>query len=154
MNSGLEFVLDVGLMDITTCKPLANTMVEVWSGECHLSWPEICLRLSENNPANALGEYGTFLRGAAPSNSGGIAEFQMIYPGWSSGANHVNIAVHTSSSMSSSTTHVGKLYFTDQWTNLIGNTSPYTQNSHFRTFNDDDADYQNALSKGYSPVIS
>jgi len=47
MNSGLELVLDVGLMDITTCKPLANTMVEVWSGECHLSWPEICLRLFE-----------------------------------------------------------------------------------------------------------
>lgn len=43
MNSGLEFVLDVGLMDITTCKPLANTMVEVWAGECYLSWPEICL---------------------------------------------------------------------------------------------------------------
>jgi len=47
MNRGLEFVLDVGLMDVTTCKPLANTMVEVWAGECYLSWPEICLRHSE-----------------------------------------------------------------------------------------------------------
>lgn len=134
-QNGLEFVLDVGLMDITTCKPLANTMVEVWS-------------------PNALGQYGNFLRGATSSNSGGIAEFQMIYPGWSSGANHVNIAVHTSSSMSSSTTHVGKLYFTDQWTNLIGGTSPYTQNTHSRVMNNADSDYKNAMSKGYSPVVS
>ena len=104
--------------------------------------------------ANALGEYGNFLRGSTTSNSGGIAEFQMIYPGWSSGANHVNIAVHTSSSMSSSTTHVGKLYFTDQWTNLIGGTSPYTQNTHSRIMNDADSDYKNALSQGYSPVVS
>ncbi|KAF5352730.1 hypothetical protein D9756_005872 [Leucocoprinus leucothites] len=131
LEHGLEFVLDVGLMDITTCKPLANTMVEVWSRQ-----------------------YGNFLRGATSSNSGGIAEFQMIYPGWSSGANHVNIAVHTSSSMSSSTTHVGKLYFTDQWTNLIGGTSPYTQNTHSRVMNNADSDYKNAMSKGYSPVVS
>ncbi|KXN88878.1 hypothetical protein AN958_06748 [Leucoagaricus sp. SymC.cos] len=134
-QSGLPFVLDVGLMDVTTCTPLANTMVEVWS-------------------ANAMGNYGSFLRGGTTSNSGGIAEFQAIFPGWSDGANHVNIAVHTSSSMSSTTTHVGKLFFTDQWTNLIGGTSPYTQNTHSRILNSADSDYNNALSKGYSPVVS
>ncbi|KAJ3569721.1 hypothetical protein NP233_g4860 [Leucocoprinus birnbaumii] len=134
-QTGLEFVLDVALMDITTCKPLPNTMVEVWS-------------------PNALGNYGSFLRGATTSNSGGVAEFQMIYPGWSSGANHVNVAVHTSSSMSSTTMHVGKLYFTDQWTTLIGGTSPYNQNTHARVMNNADADYKSALANGYSPVVS
>jgi protocatechuate 3,4-dioxygenase beta subunit len=154
MDSGLTFVLDVGLMDITTCQPLANTMVEIWSRMCCSFSTRITLVISYSHVANAMGNYGSFLRGATTSNSGGIAEFQTIFPGWSDGANHVNVAVHTSSSMSSSTTHVGKLYFTDQWTNLIGGTSPYTQNTHSRSLNDDDSDYKNAFSKGYSPVIS
>lgn len=101
-----------------------------------------------------MGNYGNFLRGATSSGSTGIAEFQTIFPGWSDGANHVNIAVHTSSSLSSPTTHVGKLYFTDRWTDLIGGTSPYNQNTHSRTLNQDDADYRNAMAKGYSPVVS
>jgi len=134
-QAGVAFTLDVGLMDITTCQPLANTMVEVWS-------------------PNALGNYGNFLRGAAVSESNGIAEFQTIFPGWSDGANHFNIAVHTQTSLSSSVTHVGKLYFTDGWTNIVGMTSPYSQNTHARTTNLDDSNYRGALAKGYSPVVS
>ncbi|KAF7760671.1 hypothetical protein Agabi119p4_10080 [Agaricus bisporus var. burnettii] len=134
-QDGLEFVLDVAVMDVTTCKVLPNTMVELWS-------------------PNAMGQYGNFLRGGTTTSSGGIAEFRTIYPGMSKGANHVNIAVHTSSSMSSSTTHVGKLFFVDRWNELILGTSPYTQNSNPKVLDNQDADYRNAVSKGYSPVIS
>ncbi|KAF5380927.1 hypothetical protein D9615_004180, partial [Tricholomella constricta] len=43
---GVSLTLDIGVLDVTTCKPLPNVMVEVWS-------------------TNALGKYGsTFLRGA------------------------------------------------------------------------------------------
>lgn len=30
--SGVAFTLDVGIIDVTTCKPLPNVMVEIWSG--------------------------------------------------------------------------------------------------------------------------
>ncbi|KAF7760616.1 hypothetical protein Agabi119p4_11292 [Agaricus bisporus var. burnettii] len=135
-QSGLPFTLDVAVMDVNSCEPVA-TMVEVWS-------------------SNARGDHGNFLRGATSSSQNGIAEFQTIFPGWSDGdgANHVNIAVHSTSDISSPTIHVGKLYFTDRWTDLIGKTSPYNENSNSRILNEDDPDFKDALAEGYSPVIS
>jgi protocatechuate 3,4-dioxygenase beta subunit len=100
-----------------------------------------------------MGVYGNFLRGATTTSSTGIAEFTTIFPGMSQGANHVNVAVHTSSSMSSSTTHVGKLYFENHWNDLILGTSAYTQNSNPKVVNENDADFTSAAKKGYSPVI-
>src|SRR5258708_23824913 len=101
-----------------------------------------------------MGEYGSFLRGATTTSSTGIAEFHSIFPGPASGANHVNVAVHTSSSMSSDTVHVGKLFFMDNWNNLILGTTPYTANTNPTVLNANDADYSTAVSKGYSPVVS
>lgn len=120
--------------------------------------PSLCKELDGWSvpPANARGDHGDFLRGATSSSQNGIAEFQTIFPGWSDGdgANHVNIAVHSTSDISSPTIHVGKLYFTDRWTDLIGKTSPYNENSNSRILNEDDPDFKDALAEGYSPVIS
>lgn len=29
--SGIEMILDIGIVDVTTCQPMPNVMVEVWS---------------------------------------------------------------------------------------------------------------------------
>ncbi|KAJ6502658.1 aromatic compound dioxygenase [Mycena vulgaris] len=96
---GVAFTVDIGVMDITTCKPLPNVAVEIWS-------------------ANAQGNYGnTFLRGATVTASNGIAEFQTIFPGYTSdSANHLNVLVHSASSETSGAVHFGRLFFTDAWT--------------------------------------
>jgi len=31
--SGIEMILDIGVVDVTTCQPMSNVMVEVWSCE-------------------------------------------------------------------------------------------------------------------------
>ncbi|KAF8078995.1 dioxygenase [Lyophyllum atratum] len=135
-QSGIALTLDIGVLDVTTCTPLPNVMVEIWS-------------------ANAQGNYGTsFLRGAFPSGSNGIAEFQTIFPGFTSeGANHINLRVHTSSSMSSGVAHVGQIFFTDKWTTIIGMQSPYNTNTHARVTDLDDTVYAAANKAGFYPVV-
>jgi len=132
---GLSVTLDIGVVDVTTCQPMQNVMVEVWS-------------------PNALGNYGSFLRGATTSSSNGVAEFQTIFPGHTSrGANHYNLMVHTSSSMSGSVSHVGQVFFTDRWTDVVGMTSPYNQNTNTRMLNSQDPNYKTANSQGYNAIV-
>jgi len=133
---GVSMILDIGVLDVTTCQPLPNVMVEVWS-------------------TNALGEYGsTFLRGAFMSTSSGIAEFDTIFPGHSAtSANNINLMIHTSSSLSASVSHVGQVFFTDQWTNIIGEYDNYAQNTNPRILNDQDPNFALANSDGYSAII-
>ncbi|KAF5352731.1 hypothetical protein D9756_005873 [Leucocoprinus leucothites] len=135
-QSGLEMTLDVGVIDVTTCQPIPNVMVEVWS-------------------PNALGAYGsTFLRGAFTSASNGVAEFQTLFPGYTSdGANHVNIMVHTSNSMSGTVSHAGQVFFTDRWTDVVSMTSPYSQNVNNRVLNAQDSNYATANSEGYNAIV-
>lgn len=141
-------------MDVTTCKPLPNVMVEIWSRKFYFLFT-LRQPLKKILAANAQGNYGaTFLRGAFPSGSNGIAEFQTIFPGFTSeGANHINLMVYTSSSTTSSVAHIGQVFFTDKWTTIIGLTSPYNANTHARVTNLDDAVYTAANNAGFYPVV-
>ncbi|KAF5380617.1 hypothetical protein D9615_004770 [Tricholomella constricta] len=134
--SGVALTLDIGVLDVTTCKPIPNVMVEIWS-------------------SNALGTYGsTFLRGAFTSASSGIAEFQTIFPGHTSyGANHINLMIHTSSSMSGTISHVGQVFFTDRWTDVVSQYSNYAQNTNARVLNAQDPNFKIANSAGYSAIV-
>jgi len=135
---GVALTLDIGVIDVTTCQPLQDVMVEVWS-------------------PNAQGNYGeTFLRGAYTSASNGIAEFQTIFPGYTSdGANHINLMIHTSSAMTGSVSHVGQVFFTDRWTDVIGGGTyyGYNQNTNTRMLNAQDPNYQTANSGGYNAIV-
>ncbi|KAJ7983256.1 aromatic compound dioxygenase [Mycena polygramma] len=133
---GVAFTVDIGVMDTTTCKPLPNVMVELWG-------------------PNAVGEYGTtFLRGATLTASNGIAEFQTIYPGYTTGAaNHLNVLVHPTSSESSGTAHVGQLFFTDPWTNIIGQYTNYNKNTNSRMMNAQDPNFATANKGGFNSII-
>ncbi|KAF8899107.1 Intradiol ring-cleavage dioxygenase [Infundibulicybe gibba] len=111
-------------------------MVEVWS-------------------PNAQGSYGsTFLRGAYTSASGGVAEFQTIFPGHTSdSANHINLMIHTSSTMTGAVSHVGQVFFTDRWTDVVGMYGVYAQNTNARMLNSQDPNYATAGRGGYNAIV-
>ncbi|KAJ7618776.1 aromatic compound dioxygenase [Roridomyces roridus] len=134
-QAGVELIMDVGVMDITTCKALTNTMVELWG-------------------PNAVGEYGSFLRGATATGSNGIAEFTTIFPGFTSGAaNHLGVIVHAGTSESGTVAHVGQLFFTDQWTNVVSTYENYAQNTNSRMMNAQDPSFAAASKNGYNSII-
>ncbi|KAJ7124380.1 Intradiol ring-cleavage dioxygenase [Mycena epipterygia] len=151
---GVAFIVDIGVLDTVTCKPLPNVMVELWGceitfGRCH------CLCNNSNSLANAVGDYGTtFLRGATSTASNGIAEFQTIFPGFTTGsANHLSILVHPNSSESSGTSHVGQLFFTDPWTDIISQYTNYNLNTNSRLVNAADPNFAAVNKNGFNSII-
>lgn len=147
--------LDIGIVDITTCQPMPNVMVKVWSCKYAVGRITKFSNLSSTSSANALGEYGsTFLRGAFTSAANGVAEFQTLFPGYNSdGANHINLMIHTSNALPGTISHVGQVFFTDRWTDVIAMTSPYNQNTHHRVLNAQDSNYATANSGGYNAIV-
>ncbi|KAJ7713549.1 aromatic compound dioxygenase [Mycena metata] len=132
---GVAFTVDIGVMNTATCKPLSDVTVELWG-------------------PNAVGEYGSFLRGAVQTASNGIAEFQTIFPGYTTGsANHLSILVHSSSSESSGVVHTGQLFFTDPWTNIIGQYTNYNLNKNSRMLNAADKNFAAANKNGFNSII-
>ncbi|ESK92684.1 extracellular dioxygenase [Moniliophthora roreri MCA 2997] len=133
-QQGVDFVLDIGLMDTTTCQPLANAIVEIWS-------------------PNQVGQYGnTFLRGAFASSEG-IAEFQTKFPGYTSeGANHINIQVFPNGKRDS-VAHVGQLFFTDPWTDIISKSQGYAANTNTRIKNAQDPNFGAANANGFKSIV-
>ncbi|PFH48619.1 hypothetical protein AMATHDRAFT_5646 [Amanita thiersii Skay4041] len=57
--------------------------------------------------------------------------------------------------MSGSVVHVGQLFFTDTWTNVITGNSfyGYNQNTHTRVLNAQDPNYKQATRNGYNAII-
>ncbi|KAF7305344.1 Extracellular dioxygenase [Mycena chlorophos] len=135
--SGVELIVDIGVMDITTCKPYTNAMVELWG-------------------ANAVGEYlPSSLRGAVVTGSNGIAEFTTIYPGVTAGSvNHLNILVHENAAESSNIVHIGQLFFYDSWNHFVGIYTIYDENPNPYLYNADDPNYAAASKGGFYPVIN
>ncbi|KAG6909769.1 hypothetical protein DXG01_015485 [Tephrocybe rancida] len=89
-QGGAKLVLDVGVIDTTTCQPIPNVFVELWN-------------------ANSTGVYGgysaggsnsnvhkeTFLRGGYYTNANGVVEISTIYPGFYQGRTaHIHTMVH------------------------------------------------------------
>jgi hypothetical protein len=84
------------------------------SGNMALHSSEARLRLVRSSASRkipACSQYST------PSATNGIAEFQTIFPGYTTGsANHLNILVHPTASETAGVSHIGQLFFTDPWT--------------------------------------
>ncbi|MFF9024447.1 intradiol ring-cleavage dioxygenase [Streptomyces eurythermus] len=118
------------------CAPLPGALVELWH-------------------ADALGEYSgfvganghhepddrAFLRGGVLTDSGGVARFTTIYPGWYRGrCVHIHVKVHTGVTVTpdghftgGSTVHTGQLFFDERVTAAVAKVSPYSANTVPRT---------------------
>ncbi|KAJ3565257.1 hypothetical protein NP233_g7748 [Leucocoprinus birnbaumii] len=102
LQSGLLLLLDIGVIDVNTCKPLPNVLVDVWQANAtgHYSghggpspdeppvpdpYPITYPRIKPNE---------TFLRGAWPTDDNGVVQFTTIFPGYYKGrATHVHARV-------------------------------------------------------------
>lgn len=61
--------------------------------------------------------------------------------------------IHTSNALPGTISHVGQVFFTDRWTDVIAMTSPYNQNKHHRVLNAQDSNYATANSEGYNAIV-
>ncbi|KAJ3935297.1 MAG: Intradiol ring-cleavage dioxygenase, partial [Lentinula lateritia] len=209
---GIPMTLDIAVIDVTTCEPMENVLVEIWAanatgvysgysamvggmlpgggGNGHRGPPhkdghrhyhevegedasygsEQDQHLSNDDhtghthkdhkpghggpggpggpPAQPLSRNETFLRGGAPTSADGLVELVTIYPGFYAGRTaHIHTMVHmnwersengTFVSTSGNLLHVGQFFFEEKWNDQVYATSPYTENTNKRTYNDQD----------------
>jgi len=114
---GLPLVLDIGVLDIYTCKPVKDVFVEIWScnatgfysGFTHIDTqpprgpnpkPEpFATALPWQHDTQTFGQPMTdqlsWLRGGYPTNEQGLVEFNTIYPGFYHGRTiHAHVILH------------------------------------------------------------
>ncbi|KAL1741151.1 Intradiol ring-cleavage dioxygenase [Schizophyllum fasciatum] len=152
LQNGLLTFLDIGVIDVETCRPLPNVLVDIWHANAtgHYAghpWPRADLINEQpqvgGKRAGLLTAFPrtnseeTWLRGASVTNANGVAKFTTIFPGYYTGrAVHVHTKVFTDWSVLPNGTfvagrlaHTGQFFFEDDITGEVADKMhPYTQN--------------------------
>ncbi|ORY90108.1 Intradiol ring-cleavage dioxygenase [Leucosporidium creatinivorum] len=179
---GLLFLMDVGVIDVKTCEPLPDVLVDLWHANAtghYAGHPEQEEALKWEGPEHQgprkglLSKYPrtepeqTFLRGAWPTNKNGLSQFTSIFPGYYTGrATHVHVKVHTEwephangTFTSSHLIHTGQFFVDDAINQQLDKMWPYNTNPIVdkwgRTRNWDDSlqIYQDSHKNGYGPTF-
>ncbi|KAK0432786.1 aromatic compound dioxygenase [Armillaria borealis] len=178
-QSGIQLVLDIGVLDTTTCEPLSNAFVEIWAANATGFYgsygamsggPPVERRQGPGGPGGGAGggsqvmaRNETFLRGGLATDDAGITELITIYPGYYTGRTaHIHTMVHlnwetsangTLVSHAGSLVHIGQFFFDEDWNDQIYAIDPYTTTTQSRTYNEEDSILQEENSNGNSAYV-
>ncbi|PWN48347.1 aromatic compound dioxygenase [Violaceomyces palustris] len=148
---GLHFQMDIGVIDIETCEPVPNILVDIWHANAtghYAGHPDPAPHLVNEEPAKSGPRKGllsafprtvqedTWLRGALPTDSNGIVQFTSIFPGYYTGrATHVHVKVHNEWTVlpnqtftSGNLVHTGQFFVDDKLNEQIDKLWPYSLN--------------------------
>ena len=141
-QEGVELLLDTQVIDMVTCNPVTNTMVEIW--HCNSTGVYSGIVASGNGDSSDTTNLDkTFLRGLQPTDPDGVAKFQTMFPGhYTSRATHIHVLAHFSGTQYANGTygggyvsHVGQLFFDQDLITQVEATSPYSTNTQEITEN-------------------
>ena len=111
-HPGTPLRLALTVVDVTTCAPIPNAMIDVWHADAGGNYSGFGSTSSNR----------TFLRGRQVTDASGKAGFTTIYPGWYQGrATHIHLKVHAGGNA----VHTGQLFFDETVTEAVYATSPY-----------------------------
>ncbi|KAL4931348.1 intradiol ring-cleavage dioxygenase [Aspergillus undulatus] len=168
---GVPLSLEIGVVDIHTCLPLPDVLVDIWHCNATGSYSSFT-GLSPNthanilleeaganitDPSNGLGEFSwlstdnsTFLRGMWPTNNHGVTSFTSIFPGFYVDRSiHIHVQVHTDWSVTSNGTlshgpivSTGQIFADEALERQLMALEPYASHTQIpRTLNDNDGIY-------------
>ncbi|KAH7146089.1 Intradiol ring-cleavage dioxygenase [Dactylonectria macrodidyma] len=142
---GVPMFVDMQVIDVNTCEPVANTYVEIW----HCNSTGVYSGVVAEGNGNADDESNldrTYLRGLQPTDPDGASLFQSVFPGHYAGrATHIHVMAHINATMLPNGTvmntvasHVGQIYFDQDLIDEVEEIGPYTDNTQGLTRNADD----------------
>ncbi|KAK9413186.1 putative Intradiol ring-cleavage dioxygenases domain-containing protein [Seiridium unicorne] len=142
---GIPLTLDLGIFDVDTCEPIANTYVEIW--HCNSTGVYSGVPTGANFIAAPENLDTTFLRGLQQSDEAGAVQFDSIFPGHYNGrTNHIHIVVHANATVRENGTvddsyadHIGQIYFDQDLIDQVETYAPYTNNNESITVNTEDS---------------
>ncbi|KAI1358541.1 Intradiol ring-cleavage dioxygenase [Xylaria arbuscula] len=180
-QAGVPLWMDIGVLDVNTCEPLPNVLVNLWHCNATGSYSSFT-GLSPNTPFEELLEQlgvdiedlmdgsvtlstdnTTFLRGQWPTNADGIMEMKTTFPGfYVERAIHIHAQVYTDWTLhdngtvsSGNVVSTGQLFFDEDLSAQIMALEPYSTHTQIeRTTNDVDDIFSGSSSGGWNPAFS
>ncbi|KDR79165.1 hypothetical protein GALMADRAFT_243052 [Galerina marginata CBS 339.88] len=152
MQDGLLLLLDIGVMDVETCQPLPNVLVDIWQANATghyaghpLPHPHFMNELPASTgirrgllpPFPRTVQEETWLRGAWPTDRNGVAQFTTIYPGYYTGrATHIHTKVfpewtpiaENNTFKAGRLAHTGQFFFDEDMNMNVDKMFPYVTN--------------------------
>ncbi|CUA69960.1 hypothetical protein RSOLAG22IIIB_08803 [Rhizoctonia solani] len=160
-QSGVNLVLDIGVIDTRTCTPLQDALVEIWACNATGAYSGFT---TPPTRGNSMSDQFTWLRGGFATNSEGMVEFRTIYPGYYTGRTiHVHTMVQTNYQVGANGSivshagqvrHMGQIYFDEGLNDQVLAHSAYQGTSQRRTRNNQDGIMSAGSGNGYNAVAS
>ncbi|KAK0475789.1 dioxygenase [Armillaria novae-zelandiae] len=144
---GIPLIMDIGVIDINTCEPMQNVLVDLWHCNATGSYSSFT-KLSPNTPFEELLEElnytivddnfdlhtddTTFLRGMWPTDANGVMEMKTIVPGfYVQRTVHIHVQVHQDWVLQSNgtvktdtTANTGQIFLSDDLSEYLMSTEP------------------------------
>ena len=125
---GVPLTLRLGVVDVSTCKPIRGAAVEIWHCDAAGAY------------SGVQGNAEMFLRGVQRTDVKGVALFRTVYPGWYPGR---TVHIHTMVHLGGNVVHTGQLYFPDTVSDAVYRRSPYNRRPNRDPRNAGDSIYRN-----------
>ncbi|RDL39686.1 uncharacterized protein BP5553_04026 [Venustampulla echinocandica] len=159
-QKGVELVLDTQVIDMATCDPVPDAMIEIWHCNSTGVYSGIVAQgngVGTSDPSNLN---NTFLRGLQPTDAEGVAQFTTLFPGHYTGrAAHIHILAHFNGTIFPNGTygggyvsHVGQVFFDQDLITQVEAVSPYSTNTQPLTLNSEDNIFSSEAASS-DPVI-
>jgi len=158
-QEGVELILDTQVIDMATCDPVPDTMIEIW--HCNSTGVYSGIVASGNgDSSDATNINATFLRGLQPTDTEGVAQFTTLFPGHYTGrATHIHVLAHFNGTTYANGTygggyvsHVGQLFFDQDLITQVEATSVYSTNTQELTTNANDSIFSEEAASS-DPVV-
>lgn len=158
-QEGVELILDTQVIDMATCDPVTDAMIEIW--HCNSTGVYSGVVASGNGDSSDLTNIDkTFLRGLQPTDAEGVAQFTTLFPGhYTSRATHIHVLAHFNGTSYPNGTynggyvsHVGQLFFDQDLITLVEATAPYSTNTQEITLTADDSIFSEEAASS-DPVV-
>jgi protocatechuate 3,4-dioxygenase beta subunit len=132
-KAGVPLDLRLLLLDVRTCRPLAQAAVDVWHCDAAGAY------------SGFNGDSHRFLRGIQLTDANGLAQFRTIFPGCYPGrTNHIHFQVRTAGAVAGETyrgghiAHTGQVFFPEEITLGLMQARDYAARSAERMRQDED----------------
>ncbi|KAL5045927.1 hypothetical protein BDW71DRAFT_183074 [Aspergillus fruticulosus] len=161
---GVPLYLDIQLIDSETCEPVPDVYLDFW--HCNATGVYSGVVASGNgDSSDETNLDATFLRGIQQTDDSGVAEFETIFPGHYTGrATHIHVLSHPADTATNAndtlsglytttSSHVGQIFFDQDLISLVEATDPYSTNTQELTVNADDSILSQELEDDIDPFV-
>ena len=158
---GVEIIIDLQFIDISTCLPIVDLTADIWHCNSTGVYGGVVAE-GNGDSTDASNIDATYLRGLQATDENGVAQFTSVFPGHYSGrATHVHVEAHLDGEVLDNNTytggtiaHIGQFFFDQDLITEIEATSPYSTNTIDITTNADDRVVQGELENDSDPFLN